>query len=399
MEKIIAINAGSSSLKFKLFAMPEEVVLTEGIIERIGQENAEFKIYIDGVKVQECSELISDHQQAVNRVLAALLEHKIVKSLEEISAVGHRVVHGGEYFSASALVDDTVVAKVAQLQELAPLHNPANLMGYRIFAEALPKAKAVFVFDTAFHQTMDASNFLYGLPYQYYQDYKIRRYGFHGTSHQYVSQRVAALMGKPLEEVNIISCHLGNGASITAIKGGKSLNTSMGFTPLSGVMMGTRTGDIDAQVVPYLCEKLDLEVDKVIDIFNKKSGMLGLSGISHDARDIEKAKAAGDERAIITRQVYANRIATYIGAYFVLLGRLDAIVFTAGLGENDAGVRADIMDILAEALSLTYDKEANKIRAQEQKISAADSKVEVWIVPTNEELVIARDTYRLMYDE
>ncbi|MFV0255204.1 MAG: acetate/propionate family kinase [Erysipelotrichaceae bacterium] len=395
MSKIISVNAGSSSLKFQLYEMPAEEVLTSGVFERIGFDDAIFTIKVKGEKIQETL-AIKNHQIEVNILLDALIKYQILDDLNDISGVGHRIVHGAEHFDASILVDADVVAKVEDIADLAPLHNPANLVGYNSFKEALVDAKHVFVFDTAFHQSMDPTTFLYPLPYEIYQDYKVRRYGFHGTSHLYVSKRVAELMNKPVESLNIISCHLGNGASLTAIKGGKSINTSMGFTPLSGVMMGTRTGDVDASIVTYLMEKMNITAQEVIDIFNKKSGMLGVSGLSSDARDVEAAYLKGDQRAILTRKMYAQRIAGFIGSYFVQLGSIDAIVFTAGLGENDISVRADIMDLIKEPLGVEYSSESNNVRGKETKISTPNSKIDVWLVPTDEELVIARDTYKIM---
>ncbi len=395
MTKIISVNAGSSSLKFQLFEMPEERVLTSGIVERIGFDDAYFTIKVDEEKVKNVLP-IENHKEAVELLLKSLIKHNIVDDLEEITGVGHRVVHGGEYFDKTVLVDEDVISKVEELVDLAPLHNPANLIGYRSFKTALPNATQTFVFDTAFHQTIEPESYLYALPYDYYKDFKIRKYGFHGTSHMFVSREVAKLMNKSVEDLKIITCHLGNGASIAAIKDGKSINTSMGFTPLSGVMMGTRSGDVDAQIVPFLVDKLNLDCHGIVNILNKKSGMLGVSDISSDARDIEQAIEKGNERAILTRKMYANKIASYIGSYFVQLGGVDVIVFTAGLGENDGGVRADIMDLLKDSLGVVYNVEENRKRGQEVKLSTDDSKVEVWIVPTNEELVIAQDTYNLM---
>lgn len=395
MAKVISVNAGSSSLKFQLFEMPNELVLTSGIVERIGFEDAYFTINVKGEKIKKIL-AIKDHKIAVDLLLNALVEYKIVESLTDITGIGHRVVHGGEFFNKSVECNDDVIAKVQSLVDLAPLHNPANLVGYQSFKSALPTATQVMVFDTAFHQTMEPAIFLYPLPYEYYLNYKIRRYGFHGTSHMYVSQRVATLMNKAPEKLNIITCHLGNGASLAAIQAGISINTSMGFTPLSGVMMGTRTGDIDPQIMPFLEEKLDLNSKEITDIYNKMSGMLGVSGISSDARDIENALKDGDKRALLTRQMYATRITNFIGSYYIQLGHIDAIVFTAGLGENDGGVRADILDILRQPLKIEYDIELNKTRGKEIKISTDDSKIEVWVIPTNEELVIARDTFTYM---
>jgi len=396
MTKIISVNAGSSSLKFQLFEMPSEDVLTSGVIERIGLSDGIFNMKIRGEKVKKIAD-IPNHKVAVQLLLDALMEYKVVDQLNDITGVGHRVVHGGEFFSGSVVIDGDVFDKCNQLIELAPLHNPANMTGYLSFKEALPDATHVAVFDTAFHQTMTAEHYLYPIPYQYYQDYKIRKYGFHGTSHLYVSQRYAEIVGKDVKDVNVITCHLGNGASVTAVEGGKSVNTSMGFTPLAGVMMGTRSGDIDPSIVSFLAQKLHKTAGEVIDVLNKKSGMLGVSRISSDAREIEDAYNNGDPDAILTRKMYANRIAATIGAYYVQLGRVDAIIFTAGLGENDYGVRENVMDLLVKPFNLKFDREANKkIRGREVCLTMPDSGLTAWLIPTNEELVIAQDTFQLM---
>lgn len=395
MNKVLAINAGSSSLKFQLFEMPEEKVLTSGVVERIGLDNGVFNIKYNGKKDSQTLD-IKDHNVAAELVLQALVDKKIVNSLEEIVAVGHRVVHGGEYFSESVLTTEENVKRVDELGELAPLHNPANLVGYYSFSKALPNATHTFSFDTAFHQTMEPEVFIYPLPYEYYKDLKVRRYGAHGTSHQYVSNRTAELMGKDVNDLNIITLHLGNGASISAVEGGKCVNTSMGFTPLSGIMMGTRTGDVDPAVVTYLMKQLDISADEVLDIFNKKSGMLGISGISSDARDVEAAINEGNERAILTHKMYAERVRQVVGGFAMQLGHVDAITFTAGLGENDTEIRAAILDLLEDGMGVKYDKDLNgTTRGEEKRVSSDDSKVEVWIVPTNEELVIARDAFAL----
>ncbi len=395
MSKVISVNAGSSSLKFQLFDMPSENVLTSGQAERIGLDEGIFTIKVNGEKFVK-NLPIKDHKVAVNLLLEALIEHKIVNSLDEIDAAGHRIVQGGSYFDQSVKVDEDVVKKVDELCELAPLHNPAHLICYNAFKEALPNIGHVFVFDTAFHQTMTAESYLFPVPYEWYTDYKIRRYGAHGTSHQYVSQRCAALMNKDIKDMNIITCHLGNGASITAVKGGKCVNTSMGLTPLGGIMMGTRSGDIDPTVVFYMMKKLGCTPDDMDVYLNKKSGMLGVSGISSDARDIEDAVKAGNERAILTQELYVNRVINVIGGYVMQMGGVDAIVFTAGVGENDANLRAMILESLTKGLSLDIDYDANKVRGKENCISKEDSKVAVWVIPTNEEVVIARDTVRIL---
>ena len=396
MSKVISVNAGSSSLKFQLIEMPSEKVLTSGQAERIGLEMGIFTIKVNGEKV--VSHLPLDtHKEAVAMLLDSLIKHGIVKDLSEISAAGHRIAHGGAYFDDSAVVNEDVIAKVAELAELAPLHNPAHLICYNAFKEALPDAGHVFVFDTAFHQTMGAESYMFPVPYEWYTDYKIRRYGMHGTSHQYVDQRVAAAMGKKPEDINVITCHLGNGASITAIKNGKCINTSMGLTPLGGIMMGTRCGDMDPTVVFYMMKKLGLSSDEMDTILNKKSGMLGVSGVSSDARDVQAAAEKGDERAILTQDVYKTRVVNTVGGYYMQLGHVDAIAFTAGLGENDVAMRERVLKGLEEGMGLSIDYELNaKTRGEEVCISKPDSKVQVWVVPTNEELVIARDCVRLL---
>ena len=396
MNKIMAVIAGSSSLKFQLFEMPSEEVLTSGVVERIGFKDGIFTIKVNGEKVTTTQAII-DHKVAVELVLEALVKHNIVSSLDEIKGVGHRVVHGGEKYASSVEITHDVENAVIELSELAPLHNPANMVGYRAFKKALPGARHVAVFDTAFHQTMTDDIYLYPLPYEYYQEYKIRRYGFHGTSHFFVSNRVAQLMGKDPKDVNIITCHLGNGASLSAVQGGKSVNTSMGFTPLAGIMMGTRSGDIDPAIITFLMRKTHKTAEEVIDVLNKKSGMLGVSGLSSDARDIDTAIQEGNDRAVLTRKLYANRVAQTIGSYFVQLGHVDGIVFTGGLGENDVAVRASILELIEEAMQIKLDYELNsKVRGKEVCLSKADSKVQVWVVPTNEELVIAQDTVNIL---
>lgn len=395
MTKIISVNAGSSSLKFQLFEMPQEEVLTSGVFERIGLEEGIFTIKVNGEK-KVVREPIPDHTKAVEMLLNALVEYRIVEHLDEIKGAGHRAVHGGEIFTESVLVDDEVVDKFTSLNDLAPLHNPAGLIGYRAFKEALPNCVHTFVFDTAFHSTMTPDTYLYALPYEYYEKYQIRRYGFHGTSHKYVSQRCAELMGRKVEDMKIITCHLGNGASITAVDGGRSINTSMGFTPMAGVMMGTRCGDIDPAIVTFLQKKEGLSADAVEDILNKHSGMLGVSGVSSDGRDVEDAAKEGNERAILTESMYANRVAGYIGSYYVQLGGLDAIVFTGGIGENDGNMRKRIIDRV-KVIGAEIDDANNKgVRGIEKCLSSADSKVAVWLIPTNEELMIARDAYRFV---
>lgn len=396
MSKIISVNCGSSSLKFQLFQMPSEEVLTSGLAERIGLEQGLFTIKVNGEK--HTKELpIKNHTEAVHLLLSALVEYGVVSSLDEIAAAGHRVVQGGTLFPASVKVTSEIAKQVENLGELAPLHNPANLVGYEAFKEALPKIEHVFVFDTAFHQTMKADSYLFPVPYNWYTDHKVRRYGAHGTSHQYVANRAIELLNKDVKDTRIVTCHLGNGASITACLGGKSINTSMGFTPLGGIMMGTRSGDIDPAIIPYMKEKLNVSAQSVIDMLNKESGMLGVSGLSSDARDIEDAIKEGNERAILTRDLYVNRIINVIGGYVFQLGGVDAIVFTAGLGENDVSIREAILKRMETVLSLSIDYQLNnKSRGKEVCVSTETSKVQVWVIPTNEELVIARDTASIL---
>lgn len=396
MSKVMSVNAGSSSLKFQLFQMPEETVLTSGQVERIGMEDGIFTIKVNGEK-HSFTQPIENHSVAVQLLLNALVEYKVVEDLKEINAVGHRVLHGGEIYADSAIFDEKVEQDIIDLTELGPLHMPANLIGYRSFRDALPNVQHVAVYDTAFHQSMEKEVFLYPLPYEYYEDYKVRRYGFHGTSHKYVSARCAELMGKPVEDLNIITCHLGNGASLCAVKGGKSINTSMGFTPLAGIMMGTRSGDIDPAIISFIMNKTGMTAEETINVLNKKSGFLGVSGVSSDARDIEAAVQDGNERAILSRKMYAQRLAQTIGSYFVQLGHVDAIVFTAGLGENDCMIRKEALDLIQEAMHTAYNEELNATaRGKEVKISTADSSMDIWVIPTNEELVIARDVVRLL---
>ena len=394
MSKIIAVNAGSSSLKFQLFDMPEEKVLVQGLIERIGMQDAVVTLKYDGQKKSKTLPILN-HAVAVEILLNSLVEEKIVASLNEINGVGHRVVHGGEKFAASTVITEEVAKTIEELKDLAPLHNPANLTGYEAFKKALPEVGHVAVFDTAFHQTMPKENFMYPIPYEYYEKYMVRRYGFHGTSHLYVTGRCLDLLGNP-EHSKIITCHIGNGASLAAVKDGKCVNTSMGFTPLAGVMMGTRSGDIDPAIVTYLAAKLNKSADEVMNILNKKSGLLGVSGISSDARDIVNGCKEGNELAILARKMHINTVANFVGQYYVELGGCDAMVFTAGLGENDIDFRVELCEKIGAALGVELDLEANNVRGQEVLVSKPTSKVKVFVIPTNEEIVIARDTMNLL---
>ncbi|OCA91572.1 acetate kinase [Bacillus sp. FJAT-27225] len=393
MSKIIAINAGSSSLKFQLFEMPSEKVITKGLFERIGLNDAIFTISVGEEKIKEVTD-VPDHEVAVKILLDKLTSTGIIESLDEITGIGHRVVHGGESFTDSVLITDEVLSKIEQLSELAPLHNPANLTGIRAFQQVLPNVPAVAVFDTAFHQTMPESSYLYSLPYEYYEKYGIRKYGFHGTSHKYVSQRAAELLGRPIEQLRLLSCHLGNGASIAAIEGGKSIDTSMGFTPLAGVTMGTRSGNIDPALIPYIMEKTGKTAEEVLDVLNKKSGMLAVSGFSSDLRDIELEAENGNERAKLALEVFASRIHKYIGSYSARMYGVDAIIFTAGIGENSASIRARVLRGL-EFMGVYFDPSLNEVRGEEAFINYPHSPVKVIVIPTDEEVMIARDVMRL----
>jgi acetate kinase len=393
MAKIIAINAGSSSLKFQLFEMPSEEVITKGIVERIGIKDSIFTISVNGEKIKEVTD-IPNHEVAVKILLDKLTTLGIIQSLDEIEGVGHRVVHGGEEFNDSVVITEEVLNKIEELSELAPLHNPANITGIRAFQRVLPNVPAVAVFDTAFHQTMPENSFLYSLPYDYYKKYGIRKYGFHGTSHKYVSQRAAEMLGRPVEHLRLISCHLGNGASIAAIEGGKSIDTSMGFTPLAGVTMGTRSGNIDPALIPYIMEKTNKNADEVLDVLNKESGMLGVSGFSSDLRDIEDEAEKGNDRAELALKVFADRIHKYIGSYAARMCGVDAIIFTAGIGENSSAIRARVLQGL-EFMGIYWDPALNKVRGEEAFISYPHSPVKVMVIPTDEEVMIARDVVRL----
>ena len=395
MSKIMAVNSGSSSLKFQLFDMPSEKVLTSGNVERIGLEMGIFGINVNGEKISK-EVPVPNHEVAVKLLLDALVEYGIVKDLSEIQGAGHRIVQGGPYFSESVKVDDDVVAKVRELIDIAPLHNAAHLVCYEAFKKALPSIEHVFVFDTAFHQTMEPNSYLYPVPYEWYKDYKVRKYGAHGTSHKYVAEKTAEMMGKDIKDLNIITLHLGSGASITAIKGGKCINTSMGLSPLGGIMMGTRCGDIDPTVVYFMEKKLNCTPEEMETYLNKKSGMIGISGVSSDSRDVEAAMKDGNERAKLTYDLYTNRVINVVGGYVMQLGHVDALTFTAGLGEHAVIVREMICKRLEEALGVKIDYELNSKTHNQQELSTADSKVKVFVIPTNEELAIVKDTIRIL---
>lgn len=394
MSKSLAVNAGSSTVKFKLFDMPSEEVLAEGLIERIGLEMGHAKIKYGDDQVHDEETPFKDHGVAVEYLLKQLTNLGIVKEFNEITAVGHRIVAGGEFFKDSAVIDDDVMAKIDALAEYAPLHNPAELIGIKAFKQVLPDAFAIAVFDTSFHTSMPKMNALYSLPYEWYEKYGARKYGAHGTSHRYVASRAAALLGKPLEELNLITCHIGAGASITAIKNGKSYDTSMGFTPLAGITMATRSGDVDPSLVNFMENKLGISSDEMVDILNHKSGLLGLSGISSDMRDVQAAAEEGNEQAQLALDIFENRIVRYIGSYMAELGHTDAIVFTAGVGENDIEFRQAVADQL-KSFGLGIDPEKNNVRGEERDISSADATVKSFLIPTDEELMIVRDIERL----
>ena len=394
--KILVINAGSSSLKFQLIDMENEQVIAKGICEEIGGKSG-FKFKVPGREDYKAAISMPTHAEALKLVLDTLVDENmgVIKSVSEIGAVGHRVVHGGEKFASSVLVTDEVKAIIEECADLAPLHNPANLNGI-VVCEKLMGVPQVAVFDTSFHQTMPEASYMYALPYEYYDKYKIRRYGFHGTSHRYVSERAIAHLGKPASECNVVTCHLGNGASFAAVKGGKCFDTSMGVTPLEGIMMGTRSGNIDPAIIPYLMRKGELATADDIDkMMNKKSGMLGVSGQTSDNQEIGRLAESGDKRAILCEEMYAHQIAKNVGSYIVAMGGADAIVFTGGIGENAGHYRAQLGEKLA-FLGVKIDAEKNKIRGEEVEISTPDSPIKVYVIPTNEELVIARDTLEIV---
>ncbi|MDR0879910.1 MAG: acetate kinase [Clostridioides sp.] len=396
--KVLVLNCGSSSLKYQLIDMNGEEVLCIGLVERIGIEGAVLKHEKTGKEGKHVVEQpMKDHKDAIKLVLEAIVDPEFgaVKDMSEIDAVGHRVVHAGEKFATSVVINDEVIAALKECIDLAPLHNPANLMGIEACEAILPGVPMVGVFDTAFHQTMPESSFLYGLPYELYQKYGVRRYGFHGTSHDYVSKKAAEMLGKDIADLKIVTCHLGNGASIAAVDGGKSVDTSMGFTPLEGLIMGTRCGDIDPAIIPFMMRKEGLDADGIDNLMNKQSGVLGISGVSADFRDIEDAAKEGCARSQAALDTYAKRVKKYIGGYAAEMNGLDAVVFTAGVGENGIDMREKIASDM-EFLGMKLDKEANHVRGKETVISTPDSKVKMLLIPTNEELVIARDTLRLV---
>ncbi len=396
--KILSVNAGSSSLKFTLFLMPEGKELIGGYFEKIGLEDSFYSIKINGEKTKKVVS-VKNHDDAVKILVNELIDNNVISSLDELDGIGHRLVHGGEKYTDSVVIDDQVINTVTDLIPLAPLHNPANLIGVKAFMEALPNTPNVGVFDTAFHQTMKKEQYLYSVPYSWYTDYKVRKYGFHGTSHKFITRTMKEKLGK--DNVNLIICHVGSGGSLCAVKDGKSFDTTMGFTPNAGIMMGTRSGDIDYSLIPYVVNESGMNLKEVDNVLNKQSGLLGISGVSSDHRDIESAIEEGNELAVLSNEMYVNRIANYIAEYYVeLCGNVDALVFTAGLGENAIGFRRDVMNRLG-CLGIKLDDSVNNTIAgfkdvHEGIISTDDSKVPVYVVPTNEELMIATDTYELI---
>ena len=395
---VLVINCGSSSLKFQLINSKSEAVIAKGLCERIGIEGSQMTYTPAGGEKQETVTPMKDHTEAIRLVLGALTdkENGVVKSLDEIGAVGHRLVHGGENFASSTLITDEVIKAIEECNDLAPLHNPANLIGISACKELMPDTPMAGVFDTAFHQTMPEEAYLYGLPYHYYEDYKVRRYGFHGTSHSYVSARAAEVVGKAYEDLKIIVCHLGNGASVSAVKNGKCVDTSMGLTPLEGLIMGTRSGDIDPAIIEFLCNKENKSVQEIMSVLNKKSGVFGLSGdFSSDFRDLEKAYRAGEAFAIRTMKAFAYRVAKYIGSYVAAMNGVDVICFTAGIGENSPFIRTMVSSYLGY-LGVELDEDANVKRGEEVEITTPESRTKVLVIPTNEELAIARETVALL---
>ncbi len=395
--KILVINAGSSSLKYQLFDIDKEAVLAKGVSERIGIPGSRLMHKPQNGEEVIVEKKMENHADAIRIVIDALVDanYGVIKDMQEISAVGHRVVHGGEFFSGSVLIDDEVKKAIEVCSDLAPLHNPPNLIGINSCAEAMPGVPMVAVFDTAFHQTMPKAAYMYALPYDLYKKYKIRKYGFHGTSHKYVAQRAATMLQKPIENLKIITCHLGNGSSVAAVKGGISVDTSMGFTPLEGLVMGTRTGALDPAIVPFLMENENISLKEVNSLLNKESGVLGISGVSSDFRDLDAAADTGNERAQLALDMFAYRIKQYIGQYAAIMGGLDVLVFTAGIGEHNSRVRANVIKGL-EFLGVKVDWKKNAIRGEEINVSADEATVQTLVVPTNEELMIALDTKKLV---
>lgn len=396
--KVLVINCGSSSLKYKLFNMEDESILATGLVERIKLEGSVLKHEPFGKGKVKINAEIPDHEVAIKMMLDALThpDYGVIEDLTEISAVGHRIVHGGEKFTGSVKITDEVIKCLKECIELAPLHNPPNILGIEAVKKQIPSVPMVGVFDTAFHQTIPQKAFIYGIPYEYYENKGLRKYGFHGTSHQYVSQRAAEILNKPIKELKIVTCHLGNGVSLTAVKGGKSVDTTLGFSTVPGVIMGTRCGDVDPVLITYLMEKENLGYEQINDILHKKSGLLGISGVSSDMRDIEEAAEKGNKRAQLALEMFEYMVIKYIGAYAAAMNGLDAVVFTAGIGENAIQLRKNVCEGL-KFLDIEIDDEKNNVRGKEIDISKQNSKVKVLVIPTNEELMIARETKALVY--
>ena len=387
--KVLSVNAGSSSLKFQMYEMPEEKVLISGVFERIGIDAPFYTIKINGEKIRKEVEL-PNHKVAFEILVKELMDYKVVESLDEIKGIGHRVVQGGDYFNKTVVIDDEVIAKIDELSTLAPLHNPAAITGIKAAQAVVPDAVQTAVFDTAFHQTMDEVNYMYAVPYSWYTDYKIRRYGAHGTSHKYVALRMNEILGRM--NTKLITCHIGNGGSVSAVVDGKCVNTSMGLTPNAGLIMGSRCGDIDATIIPYIMKKANLTAEEVDTALNKQSGLLGISGVSSDSRDVEDGINSGNERCLLAQTMYVRRVIDYIAKYYVEMGGADAIVFTAGVGENSKATRREIMDGLS-VLGVVVDEENNNTRGQEIMVTTKESKIPCYVIPTDEEVMIARDTY------
>ena len=387
--KILSVNSGSSSLKFKMYEMPEEKEIISGVFERIGENNSFYTIKLNGEKIEKKVEL-DNHEDAVKYLIEELIENKVIKSLEEVKGVGHRVVHGADKYASSVIITNDVIRDLEKFSDLAPLHNPANILGIKAFKKMIPNAVEVAVFDTAFHQTMKEENYLYAVPYEWYTNYGVRKYGFHGISHHYLTKRMMEILRK--KDAKIITCHLGNGGSITAVCGGKCVDTSMGFTPNAGIIMGTRTGDIDGSIIPYMVEKTGKSLSEIINILNKNSGLLGISGVSNDSRDIEDGIANGNKRCALAQKMFVQSIVDYIARYYVKLNGVDAICFAGGIGEKSIKTRKEIIEKLA-VLGIKLDEQANNVRGKEALITTSDSGIPCYVIPTNEELMIARDAF------
>ena len=390
--KILSVNAGSSSLKFQMYEMPEERVLISGVFERIGIDNSFYTIKINGEKIKK-ETVLNNHKDAVRILIKELLENKVIKTLDELKGIGHRVVHGGDRYAKSTIVTDDVIKTIDELSSLAPLHNPANLMGILAFKEEVPDAVSVAVFDTAFHQTMPKESYIYAVPYEWFTKYGVRRYGFHGISHDYLTRTLKKELKN--EKPNLITCHLGNGGSISAIKDGLCYDTSLGFSPNAGLVMGSRSGDIDSSIIPYIMSKADKSLEEVMSDLSKKSGLLGISGVSSDSRDVEDGISNNNERCVLAQNLYIKRAIEYIAKYYVELGHVDALCFAGGIGENSISTRKDILDGL-KCLGIKIDEKANDVRGKFTLISKKDSSVPCYVIPTDEQVMIARDTYNLI---